>query len=74
MKKMIKPTPPSKVMNYSQCKRAANKLLGPNARVWHGKGTEATVMVGYEMNPGRNILGSGKNYKDALEMAVKNKK
>lgn len=62
--------PKSKEMNYSQCKRAALQLLGPTARVWQND-SKPTIQVGFENNPGRQILGAGDNFKDALEGAVK---
>lgn len=58
------------VDNYSQCKRAALEFLGVNSRVWKGKTGEPTIIIGFEGNPGRIMLGYGDSYQQALEDAV----
>ena len=73
-KNAIKDVP--EVANYSRAKRAALALLGPKARIWRGDiGPDGTmkdplVMVGFEMNPGRLVLGFGDTFQEALEAAV----
>ena len=67
--RLLKDVP--EVENYSQTKRAARRLLGDRARVWLGKmQQEPPVMIGFEKNPGRQVLGFGDSFQTALEQAV----
>ena len=58
------------VENYSQTKRAALALLGPKARVWSGEPQRPPVSIGFEVNPGRHVIGFGDTFQEALEKAV----
>ena len=67
------PNPPvevPEVTNYSQTKREALRLIGPDARVWHDEPGCPKVQVGREMRPGRLILGFGDDFQTALANAV----
>ena len=67
--KLLKDVP--EVKNYSQTKRAVLKLMGDKARVWSGlPQQEPPVMIGFEQNPGRLVLGFGDTFQDALEKAI----
>lgn len=57
------------VENYSQTKRVALRLLGDKARVWHSA-VQTQVQVGFDLNPGRKVLGDAPTFQGALEKAV----
>lgn len=58
------------IWNYSQAKRAASHFLGLGARVWQKNQGKNEISVGFELSPGRKVLGTGSSFQEAVENAV----
>ncbi len=60
----MKPKNEGVKLSRSTIERTAHFFLGPKARVWKNK--DGTYQIGRELNPGREILGTGNNLAEAF--------